>query len=231
MYNDGVYSSSGPSLCAPARDRLGWLPINRIYTPAPNAYHFPLRLTSLSRSTASTSGYLMARIPIYTPVGEPWAYYTIEFRTANTGFDQGLSALGPDSNGVVIHRINETDQANWLVYPRFPAFGKPFSWCKCSSCFNKHFANEFHPSDLVQLQFIKQAIHSSILAEAFPSKSSQLTSRLGLPTSKLPPPGTPATSFTVQIPAGRAKSGGKPTISTTPASLPFEDRRSGTKMR
>ena len=129
MYNDGVYSSSGPNLCAPARDRLGWLPINRIYTPAPNAYHVPLRLTSLSISTSSTSGYLMARIPIYTPVKEPWAYYTIEFRTA-TGFDKGLSALDSDSNGIVVHRINETDQANWLLYPRFPAFGKPFSWCK-----------------------------------------------------------------------------------------------------
>lgn len=130
MYDDGVYSSSGPNLCAPARDRLGWLPINRVYTPAPNAYHVPLRLTSLSLNSATTSGYLMARIPIYTPVGEPWAYYTLEYRTSYTGFDRGLSALGLDSNGVVIHRVNETDQANWLLLPRFPAFGKPFSWCE-----------------------------------------------------------------------------------------------------
>ena len=130
MYDDGVYSSSGPNLCAPARDRLGWLPINRVYTPAPNAYRVPLRLTSLSLNSATTSGYLMARIPIYTPVEEPWAYYTIEFRTSYTGFDSGLSALGLDANGIVVHRVNETDQANWLLYPRFPAFGKPFSWCK-----------------------------------------------------------------------------------------------------
>lgn len=134
MYNDGVYSSSGPNLCAPARDRVGWLPINRIYTPAPNAYHVPLRLTSLSLNSATTSGHLMARIPIYTPVGEPYAYYTIEYRTS-TGFDRGLSALGLDSNGIVIHRVNETDQANWLLYPRFPAFGKPFSWCEYISIF------------------------------------------------------------------------------------------------
>lgn len=130
MYDDGVYSLSGPDLCAPGRDRLGWLPMNRVYTPPCHAYCVPLTLTSLSFNSASTSGYLMARIPINTPVGEPWAYYTIEYRTSYTGFDSNLSALGLDANGVVIHRVNETDQANWLLHPRFSAPGKPFSWCE-----------------------------------------------------------------------------------------------------
>lgn len=129
MYNDNIYGTSGPGLSAPARDRLGWLPINRVFTPPPNAYRLKLTLTSLSKNTAQTSGYLMARIPIYTTVDEPYAYYTVEYRTEGVDYDQGLKNLGLDSNGIVIHRVTETDQANWVLYPRFPAFGKDFGWC------------------------------------------------------------------------------------------------------
>lgn len=129
MYNDNIYGTSGPGLCAPARDRLGWLPINRIFTPPPNAYRLKLTLTSLSKNTAQTSGYLMARIPIYTKPDEPYAYYTVEYRTEGINYDQGLKNLGLDSNGIVVHRVTETDQANWVLYPRFPAFGKDFGWC------------------------------------------------------------------------------------------------------
>lgn len=129
MYNDNIYGTSGPGLSAPARDRLGWLPINRVFTPPPNAYRLKLTLTSLSKNTAQTSGYLMARIPIYTKVDEPYAYYTVEYRTEGVDYDQGLKNLGLDSNGIVIHRVTETDQANWVLYPRFPAFGKDFGWC------------------------------------------------------------------------------------------------------
>jgi hypothetical protein len=71
----------------------------------------------------------MARVPIFTKRNEPFAYYTIEFRTA-VGFDKGLANLGEGDSGVVIHRVNETEQANWLLYGRFPDGKKLFGWCK-----------------------------------------------------------------------------------------------------
>jgi hypothetical protein len=71
----------------------------------------------------------MARVPIFTPPNQPFAYYIIEFRNA-VGFDKGLANLGEGNSGAVIDQVNETDQANWLLYPRFPNFRKAFSWCK-----------------------------------------------------------------------------------------------------
>ena len=127
-YDDGVYGPNGPNLAAPARDRMGWLPMNRIYTAPSGAWRLPLQLTTLSKDIGTTSGYVMARIPANTAIA---SYYTIELRTA-TGFDQGLTNpyLAPDSNGVVIHQVNETDVANWLFAPYFGngITGRPFSW-------------------------------------------------------------------------------------------------------
>jgi hypothetical protein len=131
MYNDGFFiAPSGPGLSAPGRDRLGWLPMDRIYIePCCNTFKTHVRLTSLSIDPRLTTGYLMARVPITTTQGEPFAYYTVEFRTT-VGFDRGLVNLGEGRGGVVIHRVNETEQANWLLYPRFPEGGKNFAWCE-----------------------------------------------------------------------------------------------------
>lgn len=71
----------------------------------------------------------MSRIPIYTKAGQPFAYYTVELRTA-TGFDRGIPNLGDGNSGIVIHRVNETDQANWLFIARYATKTKPYSWCK-----------------------------------------------------------------------------------------------------
>lgn len=158
MYDDRVYSLSGPHLSAPGRDRLGWLPMDRVFT-ARGADPLNLTITSLSFNSATTSGYLMARVPIKTRVGEPRAYYTIECRNSFTDFDEGLNALGLDANGVVIHRVNETDQANWLLYPRFAtsgSSGKPFSWCEW---FRSPFAFVNHRLIWLNRQSIEVAIH------------------------------------------------------------------------
>jgi hypothetical protein len=109
---------------------MGWLPIDRVFiAPCCNTWKVPLRLTSLSQDTRSTSGFLMARVPIFTKRDEAFAYYTIEFRNA-VGFDKGLTNLGEGNSGVVIHRVNETEQGNWLLYGRFPYAKVPFTWCK-----------------------------------------------------------------------------------------------------
>lgn len=126
MYYDGVYERNGPNLCAPARERMGWLPMNRIQSYFANTDRASLELVSLSEP-ALFNGLLMARVPIYKPnAADPRSYYTVEFRTMK-GFDQGFSGLRPDQNGIVIHRVNEVDQAKFIHYPRFPTPTKPFS--------------------------------------------------------------------------------------------------------
>lgn len=114
MYDDRVYSFSGPHLSAPGRDRLGWLPMDRVFT-ARNADPLKLTITSLSFNSATTSGYLMARVPIKTPVGEPLAYYTIECRNEFTDFDIGLNALGGWGCQWSCHPSSEQDGPSQLA--------------------------------------------------------------------------------------------------------------------
>ena len=90
-----------------------------------------MSLSTLSAPDQHYNFYLMIRIP--TGSGPPWSYYTFEYRTADDydlGFTkaQNLNSGFQSNNGVVVHQVNETDEANWLFYPYFATPGKSFSY-------------------------------------------------------------------------------------------------------
>ena len=86
---DPRFGQSGPLLCAANQDHMGWLPADRVWTPAPNqssVSDFDL----VALGYPEVPGYLAARV----------GGYYVEFRTAD-GWDAGLS--GPC---VLIHAMS-----------------------------------------------------------------------------------------------------------------------------
>lgn len=88
-FDGGRFGAAGPNLAAPHRQRAGWLPEGRIWTPpAGQSSVTEVQLAPLSKP--DMPGFLAARI------GELY----VEYRTA-TGWDQGFQATF--DSGVLIH--------------------------------------------------------------------------------------------------------------------------------
>lgn len=80
------------------RDKLGWLPHNRVLTfGADRASSATVALAPLDAPPAATTGPILVRVP-FDP-GDLFHYYTVEFRR-KTGWDRGIPA-----DTVLIHEI------------------------------------------------------------------------------------------------------------------------------
>jgi hypothetical protein len=90
-FNDPEFEGSGPSLNAPYRDHLGWMPESaKVTSNAPGSQ--TLRIISLNSSLSS--GYRMIKVP----TGPDGHVYTVELRDG-TGWDQSAPA------GVLVHEV------------------------------------------------------------------------------------------------------------------------------
>lgn len=100
------WGRTGPRLNAYHLDRLGWVPINKIYAfGAEGEREKTVTLTSLSRPNGA--GYHMVRIPF--DVNDPNQYFTIEYRQKET-WDRDMPR-----HTVLIHEVKFVD--------RFPKCG------------------------------------------------------------------------------------------------------------
>ena len=137
------YGPRGPNLCAPGRDRMGWMPSSRIYTLTrfpQGGYTTTHTLTSLSRRDLK-SGYTMIRIPAWYAYSQiPFLYFTVEYRTPD-GYDYGLSSASGNpgfttDNGIVIHSVNETGYAPWAQWPVYDGTSLVSSFYRPGDIFN-----------------------------------------------------------------------------------------------
>ena len=90
------FGASGPGLNAPYRDKLGWIPANRILEiVAGNASHRTETLAALNHVEAT--GYLMVKI--FADANDRSQYYTVEFRRKE-GWDAGIA-----QDTVLVHAV------------------------------------------------------------------------------------------------------------------------------
>jgi len=101
----GAYRDGGPGLAGPYLDRLGWLPIHRVYTLGQEGTSSSaITLAALNHPEAA--GYMLAKVPF--DVTNPFHYYTVEFRRA-TGWDAGIPR-----DTVLIHEVR-ADGHSYLI--------------------------------------------------------------------------------------------------------------------
>jgi hypothetical protein len=82
----GDFSNSGPGLNAAYRDKLGWIPSNRISNlVAGNSFNGSITLAALDHPEAN--GYLMVKLLMNA--NDQSQYYTVEFRRKD-GWDQAI---------------------------------------------------------------------------------------------------------------------------------------------
>lgn len=102
-FQNPTFGSSGPSLSAPYRYALNWIPGPRTWTYGIDStitYPYNDTITLADLNTSGTNGYLIAR------VGTSTGYYMVEFRRKQ-GWDRNIA-----SDGVIIHAID----SNGLSY-------------------------------------------------------------------------------------------------------------------
>ncbi len=103
----GEFGSGGPGLNAYHRDRMGWLPRNRILTfGADGLTSATLTMAALNQPEAD--GYLLVRVP-FEP-SDPFHYFTIEFRK-HDGWDAGIP-----SDIVLIHEVDRRSDGQYYTY-------------------------------------------------------------------------------------------------------------------
>ncbi|HMQ31251.1 MAG TPA: hypothetical protein PKD53_11015 [Chloroflexaceae bacterium] len=97
---DPVYRCPGQHTIAYHKDRLGWIPAERILTVMPGTVH-RVRLGQLATMPADPATYLYIKVPfsLYTEFGK--GFYTIEARR-QVGYDQSIPG-----NAVVVHTVDE----------------------------------------------------------------------------------------------------------------------------
>lgn len=101
------FGISAPTLNAYNRDRMGWIPQNRILTfGADGAREGEITLAPLNRS--EQSGYLLVRVPF--DANDPNHYYTIEYRERD-GWDAGFPR-----DAVLVHEVRVNDKGQYISY-------------------------------------------------------------------------------------------------------------------
>ena len=105
--NTGTFGSGGPGPNAYHRDRMGWLPRNKIFRfGADGGTDRTITVTALNRPNGS--GYQLIRIP-FDP-NDRYRYFTVEYRV-NQDWDAGFPG-----DIVLLHEVKERSGGNYVSY-------------------------------------------------------------------------------------------------------------------